>query len=368
MISYVVGRNFGHLSRCAPNVKYLQKNGIKVAVYSFGGVHSWLKTNLPGTPLIATSRKKLNGKQKKRLLRSGLIIHDWRKEMKPIKSISKKKRPIICGIYHSDLKIRKKDRPLAVRFKKEVIRKANQTTDLFFHMTLGQPNYIPKMKGTRYVPIPLIVRPISQTPEQVKKKLGLAPSEPFILVQMGGGKGKYRYRHIQRWYRRIDRLKIDRKIVIAGQLAKGKGYAFKNPRIIQAPLFPNGRDLINAASIVISKPGMGVLTDCVASRTPLLMLPADSKERIVKNDMLRRLIGSDICLLRDNMSAKDLKKRIQKVEKNRRLYEQGYRKVRLDGARVVGEAFLKLYKKKPKDIKKLYPQLLKLTPYSIKKR
>ncbi|RKD24581.1 hypothetical protein BEP19_09395 [Ammoniphilus oxalaticus] len=370
MISYVVGRNFGHLSRCVPNVRYLKKKGKRVTVYSFGGVHRWLRSNLgsSATKLRPCSGKQIKGVHRKRLLRSRLIVHDWRKEMKPLKSIPKKRRPIICGIYHSDLKIRKSDSKRAIKFKKEVIRDANQTTDVFFHMTLGQPSYIPKMKGTRYVPIPLIVRPISQSAQKVKRKLGLKPNERFILVQMGGGKGKYRYQHINQWYKRIDRLKTKHRIVIAGQLNRGKGYSFKNKRIIKAPLFPNGRDLINAAHIVISKPGMGVLTDCIASKTPLLMLPADSRERVVKNDMLRRLIGSNMCILRNGMSTRQLQKRINKVDKNRKRYTRAYSKVRVNGAQVIGKALLQLYKKKPTHVKKLYPRLLKVTPYSVKKR
>ena len=56
-------------------------------------------------------------------------------------------------------------------------------------MTLKQPDYIPKIRNTYYVPIPIIVRPVDQSPEKVKKKLGLSPDDRFILVQMGGGRG-----------------------------------------------------------------------------------------------------------------------------------------------------------------------------------
>ena len=97
--------------------------------------------------------------------------------------------------------------------------------------------------------------------------------------------GALRYQYINKWYKTIDHLKIDYKIVIAGQLFSGQRYKFENPEIVLAPLFSNGRDLINAADLVISKPGMGVLTDCIASNKPLLALPSDTKERMVKNNM-----------------------------------------------------------------------------------
>lgn len=367
MISYVVGRNFGHLSRCVPNVNYLMGKGKRVTVYSFGGVHDWLKTNFKHTKvkLKPCSRKKINLVYYKRLFRSNLIIHDWREELKAIKTAKSRQRPIICGIYHSDLKIRKNDQPRAVRFKKEVLEKAEKSTDIFFHMTLKQPDYIPKLKHTRYVPIPLIVRQVDQSPEKVKARLGLDPHDRFILIQMGGGKGQLRYRYIQHWYKLIDQLKIDYKIVIASQIDPHNVFTFKNPRIIRAPLFSNGRDLIHAADLVISKPGMGVLIDCIASQKPLIAFPADTKERQVKNNMLRDLIRSDLCLLKDGISAQELERKIQIVEHNRDLYKQAFTGIPTNGAEVVGKAFMLLNKKKPINLKKVYPQLLKLTPYKV---
>lgn len=366
MISYVVGRNFGHLSRCVPNVKFLTKKRKKVTIFSFGGVHRWLKTNFRKSrvKLKSCSKNAIKTRHKKKFLRSGLIIHDWRKEMNAIKAISPKRRPIICGVYHSDLKIRSSDSPEAIKFKREVLQIANATTDVFFHMNLKQPDFIPKL-NCKYVPIPLIVRKVEQSPQKVRKKLGLKKNERFILLQMGGGKGKYQYKHVNKWYKLIDKLKIDYRIVIAGQLSSKRRYRFKNPRIVHAPLFANGRDLINAADIVISKPGMGILTDCIASKKPLLLLPADSKERTVKNQMLRDLIGSDLCLIDDEMDAGDLKRRIEEVEKNSSLFTRGYSKVPTNGAEIIGRSLLKLYKKKPSQLRSIYPKLLKLTPYSV---
>lgn len=367
MISYVVGRNFGHLSRCVPNVNYLRDKGKKVTVYSFGGVHRWLKSNFHKTKvkLRPCSKKKIETVYYRRLLSSNLIIHDWREELKAIKMAKFSKRPIICGIYHSDLKIRKSDQPRARVFKEEVLIKADKSTDIFFHMTLKQPDYTPKLQHTRYVPIPLIVRPVDQSPEKVKAKLGLDPHDRFILIQMGGGKGQLRYRYMQKWYKIIDQLKLDYKLVIASQIDRKNNYAFRNSRIVQAPLFSNGRNLIHAAEMVISKPGMGVLTDCIASKKPLIAFPADTKERQVKNNMLRDLIGSDLCLLEDEMSAQEVEKKIKKVEKNRYVFEQAYSEIPTNGAEIVGKALTMLHKKKTSDLKKLYPKLLKLTPYKV---
>jgi len=367
MISYVVGRNFGHLSRCVPNVNYLRKKGKKVTVYSFGGVHRWLKSNFHNTKvkLRPCSKKKIETDYYRKLLLSDLIIHDWREELKAIKMSRFRRRPIICGIYHSDLKIRKTDQPRAKVFKREVLLKADKSTDIFFHMTLKQPDYIPRLQYTRYVPIPLIVRPVDQSPEKVKAKLGLEPYDRFILIQMGGGKGRLRYRFIHTWYKIIDQLKLDYKIVIASQIDSQNNYPFKNSRVVHAPLFSNGRDLIHAAEMVISKPGMGVLIDCIASKKPLLALPADTKERQVKNNMLLDLIGSDICLLEEQMSAYDLEKKIKKVERNQQLFQQAYDEIPTNGAEIIGKALVMLNKKKISDVRKLYPKLLELTPFRV---
>ena len=112
--------------------------------------------------------------------------------------------------------------------------------------------------------------------EQVKQQLGIPADQPFILVQMGGGVGKYRYLFMDEWYEKINQLQTSYRIVVANQLA-GVDFIF-NDHIIQAPLFENGCNLINAADLVISKPGMGILMDCITTGTPLLALPADTKE------------------------------------------------------------------------------------------
>src|SRR5690606_36658194 len=139
------------------------------------------------------------------------------------------------------------------------------------------------------------------------KKLGWKKNEEFILVTMGGGIGRYRYKYIYEWYKKINKIKAPYRIVIVNQFA-GRNIRFRKG-IIKAPLFKNGVDLVNAAKLVISKPGMGIVTDYISTGTPLLALPPDTKERKVNNLMLQSLLGSDLGLVHRHYSHRDLERK-----------------------------------------------------------
>lgn len=60
MISYIVGRNLGHLSRCVATVskfKKISKKGIKI--YTYPHSHAWLRSNLHKVKIGTHDRKKL---------------------------------------------------------------------------------------------------------------------------------------------------------------------------------------------------------------------------------------------------------------------------------------------------------------------
>lgn len=364
MIRYFVGRNLGHLSRCVASLGRFQKiSKQKVKIYAFPHSHEWLRSNLTGCRVRNFSTQKIQ-KQKRLLLDSKLIMHDWRREIEILKKERGKKGPIIGGIYHSDLFVSGKDSLWTALFKRQVHAISQKTTDVFFHMNLTPPTRIPKL-STFYLPVPIITREITLSPQAVKMKLGVPANEPFILIHMGGGVGPYRYKFISEWYEKIKKLRTPYRIVVIRPFGEKKQ---KFPKgIIQTSLFENGRDLVNAAELVISKPGMGIMIDCISTGTPLLALPADTKERKVKNMMLQDLIGSDVCVASSWFSAKDLSHCINDVLEQTPYIRQAFQMIPQNGAEVVANCMKLLSQHRIKDLPDLYPQLLAMTPFKYEK-
>ncbi|WP_018131682.1 glycosyltransferase [Effusibacillus pohliae] len=360
MVDYIVGRNLGHLNRCVANVeKSMEIGSLPVRIHAFPPAHEWLRNNLPSCRLRAFSGAQLKN-CREWFLKQDLIFHDWREEVRLLKQKRQQDGPILAGIYHSELAVSPDDTELTRKFKQQIQNIAQQTTDLFFHINLRLPEKLPDL-SVYYVPIPPIVRNLTQTPGQVKKRLGIPEDEPFILVQMGGGIGKYRYRFIVDWYNKINRLKTSYRIVVASQL-EPVDYEFAPP-IIQAPLFENGRDLVNAASLVVSKPGMGILIDCITTGTPLLALPADTKERLVKNMMLAELVGSDVCIASNRFTADDLAKRIAEIVQYSSYFEQKFNKIPQTGAEVVARSMHVLAGRRLDELPDLFGKILEFTPF-----
>lgn len=353
----------GHLTRCVANIKSFRKiSDRKIEIHTFGKSPDWLRSNLTNIKIKTTRNKKLQADMD-RFLKSDLIVHDWREEVKKIKEARTGTGPIIAGIYHSDISFSDKDTMLTKKFKRQIRYISQRTTDIFFHINLKSPRGIPKL-DTYYVPIPLIVRKPTMKPSRVKSLLGIPENEQFILVQMGGGIGKYRYAYMREWYEKVNKLQLPYRIVIANQL-NGVDYQFRHG-IIRAPLFSNGSDLVNAASLVISKPGMGILTDCISTGTPLLALPADSKEREVKNMMLRDLTGSSLCLASNQLSPEDLAHRVENVLSNASRIERAFQKIPRNGAEIVAKSLKLLSGRSLKDLPDIYSEILKLTPFNVK--
>lgn len=363
MINYIVGRNLGHLNPCVANVsKFMKLSREPIQIHAFAHTHAWLRSNFSKAKIEAFSRQKLK-ENMKFMLKQNLIMHDWREEVHLLKANRERKGPIIGGIYHSDLSVSGNDTELTRKFKRQIREIAQKSTDIFFHINLTQPKEIPKL-STHYVPIPLIARSITENPSQVKKKLGIPVNEPFILVQMGGGVGKYRYKYMNEWFEKVNSLKTPYRIVIANQL-EGVQFKFKRS-ITQAPLFENGRDLVNAASMVISKPGMGILMDCISTGTPLLVLPADTKEREVKNMMLKDLVGSKICLASNKFSTNDLAARIDEIFKESGRFEKAFRSVPKTGSTIIAKSMKLLSGHSLSDLPELYHKILELSPFKVK--
>ncbi|RYL89858.1 hypothetical protein EWI07_12100 [Sporolactobacillus sp. THM7-4] len=361
LIHYIAGRNLGHLNKCVANLKKFRGlSSEPVKIFSFSNTHAWLRSNFPQGDIQQYINPE---KWADTLLNTSLIIHDWRDEVRILKKKRTGPGPVIGGIYHSDLSISGQDTDWTRKFKKQIRTISQKSTDIFFHINLTQPKEIPQL-STLYVPVPIIVRDLTLTPEQVKTRLGIPVDEPFILVQMGGGVGKYRYLHMNEWYEKINQLQTSCRIVVAKQLIDAD-YPFKK-HIVQAPLFENGRNLINAADLVISKPGMGILMDCISTGTPLLALPADTKEREVKNMMLRDLMGDNLCLADNSLSSEDLGRRIEEILDQKEQIKEVFGKIPQNGSDVIANSMKWLSGRTLDELPDVYEDILKLTPFQVK--
>lgn len=361
MISFIVGRGMGHLGRCISISNRLRKKRKKVRVFAFRQTHKYLRKNLSRKIKIRPYKEgSISGSKS-----ANVVIHDWRPEITKLKKRHAfNKRAKLVSLYHSDFFVRRGDDRKMRKFKRQILRVAGKT-HVFLHMNLLPPQKAPKGLKCVYIPIPLITRKLTKSKAKVKKKLGLKRNESFILVQMGSGLGDGRYNSIRKWYKAINRLSKKYRFVVAGQF-KNERFSF-NKRVIQAPLFPNGKNLVHAAQLVITKPGMGILSDCISTRTPILMLPPDTSERKQKVQMLKKIMKSDLGYVK---KPKQLERKIKQGLKRRSIFQNKFKKIRTDGAAIASRIISKLEKMSPRSVRKNKNQLCRLSPFckSLRKR
>jgi hypothetical protein len=357
MISFVVGRGMGHLGRCICIMDRFGRNEENLRVHAFSDTHHYLTENLPENCKI----KKYEPGHLQGRKRSNVIIHDWRPEIVDYRKNGMLRNGTkLISLYHSDFEVNSADSEKMKKFKKHIQNVANGT-DVFLHMNLLPPKRLRKKLNCIYIPIPLITRVTSKSPEQVKRKLGLRESKSFILVHMGSGLGQHRYKGIEKWYKVIDALADQYQFVVAGQL-EAEEYKF-NKRVIQAPLFANGKDLVQAADLVITKPGMGILGDCISTQTPILMLPADNSERKQKIQMLEQILGSSVGTLK---RVRDIQSKIETALEQKKHFVACFEKIPTNGAEVAYQIIQKVHEMARKDLKKRSNELKELSPYSHK--
>lgn len=342
------------MGRCISIMKCLSEKDQYLQVHAFPETHDYLKNNLPQECKL----KEYQTGNIQEATKDRVLIHDWRPEVAESTGGSHHRiGPVTVSLYHSRFDM-KKNEPKPMRdFKRHIQQVANKT-DVFLHMNVTPPRKKPTDMRCLYIPIPNITRDATQSPKEVKAKLGLKEGEPFILVQMGSGLGKHRYKQIKKWYRQVDKLADKYRFVVAGQL-KDEDFPFSK-KVIQAPLFPNGKDLVQAADLVITKPGMGILGDCISTQTPILMLPADNPERKQKIQILRRILKSDIGIVR---KPDELDKKMEKALANREVFEKSFKAIPANGAEVAANIMMKLMEIPRTDLKKRKKELLSLTPF-----
>lgn len=123
------------------------------------------------------------------------------------------------------------------------------------------------------VDVPLVARVSSREPSDVRRRLGLAPERPVVLVSFGGlGLDGLDLEALHR----LDGYQVlvgGARPADAPPMVHGGGavVAFDEAAMYAAGL--RYEDVVGAADVVVSKPGYGIIADCVAHDTALLYTP-----------------------------------------------------------------------------------------------
>ncbi|MDK2798771.1 MAG: hypothetical protein PWQ70_390 [Clostridiales bacterium] len=303
--------------------------------------------------LIKASDKKLLQK----LNTTTIMINDFFVNAQKIQRLFSN-NTITCCLYHGNIEIKKNDDLKTAAFKK-MVRDTASKHDIFFHINIQQPQYKPNLKCI-YIPIPIVSRRISMHKQTVNSILGLQPEEKFILVHAGSAVMENVYKDLHNFYTAVNTLKTSFKIVVASSL-ENNHFPFDS-RIIKAPLFHNGIDLVNASELVISKPGMGILQDCIVTNKPLLFLPGDFAERNLKIQLLDQLLQGNLPMIK-NISASNLEESINQCLSIKNLYQAAYEQVPVNGADILARAANILKDIKKDKIQDFIPMIKEMSPF-----
>jgi UDP:flavonoid glycosyltransferase YjiC (YdhE family) len=125
--------------------------------------------------------------------------------------------------------------------------------------------------------IPMVTRRAVRSPVEVRRLLEIAPGKKLGLISFGGfGLGELRSENLGRipeWL-----------FLTEPALAEGSGSLLAIPE--ESLSYP---DLVGAADAVITKPGYGIVSECIANRTPVLFTSrGDFREQSLLVDALQR--------------------------------------------------------------------------------
>jgi L-arabinokinase len=142
----------------------------------------------------------------------------------------------------------------------ERIRKSYRSVTRLFRLPFGNP-----MRVFRDVQnIPLVARTSKLDKEAARKKMKLGKSESMILFSFGGFGLDIE----------LKRSLSKDVLMLATDPSPDPGPPFTHmPDEKLGELGLHYPDLVRAADVVISKPGYGIVSECIANRTPLLYTP-----------------------------------------------------------------------------------------------
>jgi hypothetical protein len=376
MITSILNSGFGHSVRFIAMVENLRRyTDEPVSCLVGGSMQKFISTNLSKyncnvynlyhyhslvNKRAGKVKNAIKTKDKKTIQTfktTSILINDFITNINSIKKLFSDEIITSC-LYHGDITPLNNDNPKIASFKKLVLDTASRH-DIFFHINLEQPLDKPNIK-CMYIPIPIISRQVSMDKATVNRILGLSPNDKFILVHAGSAVMENVYKDLHNFYTAVNNLKTEYRIVISSSL-ENNHFPF-HPGIIKAPLFNNGIDLVNASELVVSKPGMGILQDCIVTKKPLLFLPGDFAERNLKIKLLDQLLSGNLPTMK-KITALDLKSCINQCLSITDAYHAAYAKVPTNGADIIAKAVNILKDVKKHELYNVIPIIQEMSPF-----
>ncbi len=143
------------------------------------------------------------------------------------------------------------------------LRSAYQKAQTLLRLPLS-----PRMSGFRHIlPIPLIARKSEIGAQTARERLGIRQDDIVVLFSFGGFGADLR----------VEPVKNDRIVFLSTDPSPQPGEPFRHlTDAMLARLELRYPDLVAAADAVLSKPGYGIVSECIANRTALFYLSRKS--------------------------------------------------------------------------------------------
>ncbi len=370
MISSLLGAGLGHTVRSLAIREELRKHSnVKFNFVAPGSNFEYIKQNIKSDNNCAIynfrqvedlARRKENIENGQNILSAmkdtDLLLNDFYSLIDTTMDLFRKSLRV--SLIHGSVIEYERDSSDVKKFKRFILN-ALKDYQIFFHINLKAPHSKPKIK-CQYIPIPIIGRQAGLEAIKVKKILGLDPDEEFVLFHVGAGTDKTMYRYIDAFYKEINKLNIGYRIVVADNLA-GKQFEF-NSKIVKAPFFVNGMDLVSASKMVVTKPGMGIIQDCIVADKPILFVPSDDAERDLKIELLDEILDNKLPRIKW-MKEEYIKGAIEECLSIEDLYREKYRKIPKNGADIMAKSLAILSVAGKENYKDALPIIKKFTPF-----
>jgi len=243
----------------------------------------------------------------------------------------------LLGLTHSDLIVRRKDTSEVASWK-NFVRQAIDKCDVVLQSTL-----LPEQQTiANVIPVPIISRKPTCTTEQLKMRIGLSHDEQFILYYPGVEKGPKRYPHLDDIQNALSELQLPFHVVVMhGIHSSGQKPHTDKFGCIHVYNEQEGQNFVNAASFVIAKPGMSLFSECIATRTPVLMCHAATGETLVREEMYGQIIGDKPPIL-DKFDKYSVLVAIENLVEQSSYIRDAFGKVRSDGDQVVANMLIEV--------------------------
>jgi L-arabinokinase len=186
---------------------------------------------------------------------------------------------------------------------------------------LRLPLSCPMTAFPRVTDLPLIARRSGRSKSSIRGRLGLPRNRRVVLLSFGGfWLGK-------EYYHKLSRLKNIAWIAserVGGRLSGIKN--FSREKVKRAGLsYP---DLVRASDVVITKPGYGILSECIANRTRMIYTSrGDFREYDVLVEGAKKYLPS-LFITQEKLKSGDLEETLEEVL----AMEDDYPSLPLDGA------------------------------------